>query len=90
MRYIYNNCLYDNIFELIDTNFHGNSITTVGSMKEDDRHLYSSKILSIIENLADNLFFDTKINKSYTIKEFYKLYNIKEATAKDLKLINCF
>jgi len=87
MTYIYGNYFYNNIFELLDVHFPNKDITTVALMKEDCKEKFDGKMLEVIEELDDDTFFDTKLKKAYTHKDFYKQYNIRVATTEDEKLI---
>lgn len=90
MSYIYGNELFFNIFELLDTKFPNNSITTVALVGEDGNKIYDNETLKIIKNFDDDIFFDTRLKKVYSPKKFYKQYNIRETTAEDFKLIYGF
>lgn len=90
MIYIYENYTYNNIFELIDSNFPDNNITTVGVMKEDDKDSYDEEMHKFIKNLDDDMFFDTKLKRAFSNDEFYAEYNIRIANEEDIKSIYGF
>lgn len=83
MTYIYENELYHNVFEIIDSIYPDLRITTVGSLRDDPMFKLDRDIVEIINRLDDGMFVDTILKKVYTDDEFFKLHNIRFATEQE-------